>query len=187
VNFGITDVQHEGRAQIKGVSRLSLLKGNRPLPGSCDCLGRQKTTSPAIVMGPKRRAIPSGNYPRDFSGQGKALSDARAESHPPIRVEPLDIAPVRRLFLVSPTWLFRPAPPLWVYVQQADRSGKDVVLVMTGNSRYKQQEIDVFARRVEAHGVRLSRHIFLRRGRIFWQKSREELLKEVRAEMEALR
>ena len=41
------------------------------------------------------------------------------------------------------------------------------------------------SRGVEAHGGRLVRHVFLRRGRIFWQKSREEFLKEVRAEMEA--
>jgi hypothetical protein len=91
-----------------------------------------------------------------------------------IRVEPIDLAPARRVFLVSPTWLFRPAPPLWAYVEQVDLAGKDVVLVMIGNSRYKQDEIDAFARRVEAHGGRLIRHLFLRRGRIFWQKSREE-------------
>ena len=64
---------------------------------------------------------------------------------------------------------------------------KQVVLVMTGNSRFKQTEIDAFQKRVEAHGGRLIRHVFLRRGRIFWQKSREELLKEIRAEMEAFK
>jgi len=94
------------------------------------------------------------DYPRDFSGQGKALSDARAEAHPQIRVEPIDLAPTRRVFLVSPTWLFRPAPPLWTYVEQADLRGKEVVLVMTGNSRYKQEEIDEFGRRVAKHWLR---------------------------------
>jgi hypothetical protein len=62
---------------------------------------------------------------------------------------------------------------------------KQVVLVTTGNSRFEPAEIDAFAKRVEAHGGRLTRHVFLRRGRIFWQKSRDELLNEVRAEMEA--
>jgi hypothetical protein len=61
------------------------------------------------------------------------------------------------------------------------------VLVTTGNSRFELAEIDAFAKRVEAHGGRLVSHVFLRRGRIFWQKSREELLKEVRAEMEAFK
>jgi hypothetical protein len=81
---------------------------------------------------------------------------------------------------VSPTWIFRPATPLWAYVEQTDLTGKHVVLVMTGNSRYKQVEIDAFAARVEARGGQLVRHVFLRRGRIFWQKSRVALLRDVR-------
>jgi len=125
------------------------------------------------------------DYHRDFSGQRKAVSDARAKALPPVRVEPIDLAPARRVFLVSPTWMFRPATPLWAYVEQAALTGKQVVLVTTGNSRFEQAEIDAFAKRVEAHGGRLVSHVFLRRGRIFWQKSREELLKEVRAKVEA--
>ena len=84
------------------------------------------------------------------------------------------------------TWLFRPAPPLWAYVEQTDLTGKEVVLVMTGNGRFKQEEVDAFAERIQARGGRLARHIFLRRGRIFRQKSREELLREVRAELGAV-
>jgi hypothetical protein len=83
--------------------------------------------------------------------------------------------------------MFRPATPLWAYIEQPGLTGKQVVLVTTGNSRFEQVEIDAFAKRVEAHGGRLIRHVFLRRGRIYWQKGREELLEEVRAEMEALR
>ena len=83
--------------------------------------------------------------------------------------------------------MFRPATPLWAYVEQAQLSGKEVTLVTTGNSRFEQSETDAFARRVEARGGRLIRHVFLRRGRIFWHKSREELLKEVRAEMVAFK
>lgn len=126
------------------------------------------------------------DYPRDFSGQGKALSDAKAEALPPIRVEPIDITSARRVFLVAPTWLFRPATPLWAYVEQADLTGKEVVLITTGNSRFEQAETDAFAKRVEAHGGRLIRHIFLRRGRIFWQKSRAELIADVRRGLAAL-
>ena len=127
------------------------------------------------------------DYPRDFSGQRKAVSDARAKALPNIRVEPIDVAAARRVFLVSPTWMFRPATPLWAYVEHADFRGKEVLLIATGNSRFEQAEIHAFAKRVEARGGRFVDHIFLRRGRIYWQKSREELLKEVRAQMEALR
>jgi flavodoxin len=124
-------------------------------------------------------------YPRNVAGQRKAVRDARSEALPPIRVEPLDIASAQRMFLVSPTWMFRPAPPLWAYVAQSDLAGKDVVLVLTGNSRYKQEEIDAFAAKVEARGGRLVRHVFLRRGRILWQKSRERLLADVRELVQA--
>ena len=127
------------------------------------------------------------DYPRDFSGQRKAVSDARSQALPPIRVESIDLAPARRVFLVSPTWMFRPATPLWAYVEQVALAGKQVVLVTTGNSRFEQTQIEAFARRVEARGGRLVSHVFLRRGRIFWQKSRAELLIEVRAEMEAFK
>ena len=127
------------------------------------------------------------DYPRDLAGQRKAVSDAKAEVLPKITVEPIDLDPVRRVFLVSPTWMFRPATPLWAYVEQADLTRKEVVLVTTGNSRFEQSEIEAFAKRVEACGGRLVRHIFLRRGRIYWQKSRAELLKEVRAKLEQFR
>jgi hypothetical protein len=83
--------------------------------------------------------------------------------------------------------MFRPATPVWAYVEQAGLTGKEVVLVTTGNSRFEQAETDAFAKRVEAHGGRLVRHVFLRRGRIFWQTSREQLLKAIRAELEAFR
>ena len=99
----------------------------------------------------------------------------------------MDLDPVRRLFLVSPTWMFRPATPLWAYVEQANLTGMEIVLVTTGNSRFEQTEINAFARRVEARGGRLIQHLFLRRGRIYWQKSRENLLAEARARIRDLR
>ncbi|WP_218005326.1 flavodoxin family protein [Hydrogenophaga palleronii] len=120
------------------------------------------------------------DYPRDMTGQRRAASDAKAEKLPHITVEPVDLSPVRRLYLVSPTWMFRPATPLWAYVAQTDLTGKEVVLVTTGNSRFEQSETDAFARAVEARGGHLVQHVFLRRGRIFWQKSREALLQEAR-------
>jgi hypothetical protein len=129
----------------------------------------------------------AADYPLDFSGQGKAVSDANAGELPRIEVERIDLDPVRRLFLVSPTWMFRPATPLWAYVEQTDLTGKGIVLITTGNSRFEQQETDAFATRVEARGGRFIHHLFLRRGRIYWQKSREDLLAEARARIRDLR
>lgn len=123
------------------------------------------------------------DYPRSMVGQRRALSDAKEEKLPDIKVEPLDLRPVRRLYLISPTWMFRPATPLWAYVAQTDLTGKEIVLVTTGNSRFEQSETDAFARAVRAQGGYLAQHVFLRRGRIFWQKSREELVEETREKL----
>lgn len=122
----------------------------------------------------------AADYPLSFSGQGKALADAGGNALPPIEVEPINLQPAQRVYLVSPTWLFRPATPLWAYVEQTDLTGKEVVLFTTGNSRFEQSEIDSFAKRVEARGGKLIRHVFLRRGRIYWQMSRDELLDAAR-------
>jgi flavodoxin len=122
----------------------------------------------------------ASDYPLSFAGQGKALADARSGAMPLIEVEPIDLESAERVYMVSPTWLFRPATPLWSYVEQTDLTNKEVVLVTTGNSRFEQTETNEFAKRVEARGGRLVRHVFLRRGRIYWQMSREELLDAVR-------
>ncbi len=125
----------------------------------------------------------AADYALSFSGQRKAVSGANAGELPRIEVVSLDLDHIRLLFLVSPTWMFRPATPLWAFVEQTDLTGKDVVLAMTGNSRFEQSEIDAFAKRIEARGGRLTNHLFLRRGRIYWQKSREDLLGDVRREV----
>ncbi|MES2535203.1 MAG: flavodoxin/nitric oxide synthase [Pseudomonadota bacterium] len=125
----------------------------------------------------------ASDYLLSFAGQGKALADATGKVLPAIEVEPIDLRPVQRVYLVSPTWLFRPATPLWAYVEQTDLTGKEVVLFTTGNSRFEQNEIDEFAKRVEARGGQLIRHIFIRRGRIYWQMSRKELLDAARAKV----
>lgn len=128
----------------------------------------------------------SADYPLNFFGQRKAVSDAEAGALPDIAVEPFDLAAVSHLLLVSPTWMFRPATPLWSYVEQTDLTGKDVVLIMTGNSRFKDVEIEGFSDRVAARGGQLAHHIFLRRGRIYWQMDRESLLFETRSQVGSL-
>jgi flavodoxin len=129
----------------------------------------------------------TSDYPLDFSGQGKAVIDAGEKALPGIEVEAVDLTRVRRVILVSPIWMFRPAAPLWAYVEQADLANREVVLFTTGNSRFEQAEIDAFTKRVEARGGNLVRHIFLRRGRIYWQMSREELLEAVREALGGLK
>jgi hypothetical protein len=145
---------------------------------------KDQTYAPSDIYAPIARI--TADYALSPSGQRKAVFDANTEQLPRIEVEPIDLRAARRLVLVSPTWMFRPATPLWAYVENTDLTGKDVVLIMTGNSRFKQSEIDSFAGRIEAHVGRLTKYLFLRRGRIYWQKSREDLLKQVRKDVREL-
>ncbi|WP_205855308.1 flavodoxin family protein [Pseudomonas viridiflava] len=121
----------------------------------------------------------AADYPLDFRGQRKAVSDAESKVFPPIKIAPVDLSSSKRVYMVAPTWMFRPAPPLWTFVRQTDLTAKEVVLVLTGNSRFKQEEIEAFSRLVEAQGGRLLDSIFIRRGRIYWQMNRTELLQAV--------
>ncbi|MNF94978.1 hypothetical protein D3C84_777100 [compost metagenome] len=49
-------------------------------------------------------------YPLGFQGQGKAMSDATSGAPPQFKVEPIDLGPALRVYLFSPTWMFRPTP-----------------------------------------------------------------------------
>jgi len=127
------------------------------------------------------------DYPRGFSGHRKAVADAKAHALPAIEIEPIDIGPARRVFLVSPIWALGPATPILAYAEKADLAGKEVVLVTIGDNRFEQEEIDAFAKRLEARKGRLARHVFLRRGSFFWKKGPDELVAEARAAVGGMR
>jgi flavodoxin len=84
----------------------------------------------------------------------------------------------RLVFIGSPIWWYRPAPPLWTFVEKNDFKEKNVILFNTFNSRFKSEEIETFQEAIEKNGGRLIDHIFIRRGRVYYQKSGEQLLEE---------
>jgi len=123
-------------------------------------------------------------YPRSVSGQRRAAADADAElttteiHHGPVAPERYDL-----VILASPTWWYRPAVPLWAFVQQTDFAGRPVYLLLTGNSRYEAEHIERFGALVAERGGRLIGHAFIERGRVYWQKTDDEVRAEVRAEL----
>ncbi len=128
--------------------------------------------------------IRSPRYPRDLKGLSRAADDASHRVRTvPIEHQPVDLADYRLVVLCSPTWLFRPAPPLWTFAEHHDFSGRSVFVLMTGNSRLKQENIDEFGTLVESKGGRFLGNLFIRRGRIYWQKSTEAVDAEVRREL----
>ncbi len=126
-------------------------------------------------------SIKADAYSLTLGGWNNAAKDARGHSVTPIRPETVDLSNYRLIILGSPIWLFRPAPPLWAFVDQNDFSGKPVVLFNTFNSRFKDNMMQEFFDLVEAKGGQFIDHIYVRRGRIMWQKSGSEVLDETRA------
>ncbi len=125
-------------------------------------------------------------YSLDFQGWRNAGSDADDKvTTVQITPETIDMAKYRLVFMGSPIWWYRPAPPLWTFVAKNDFKEKKVVLFNTFNSKFKSEEIDLFRKEIEKKGGRLIDHIFVRRGRVYYQKSGEELIEESREIAEA--
>ena len=118
-------------------------------------------------------------YGLNFKGWLQANRDAASEIKE-VDVTPavVDLHPYRLIFLGSPIWWYRPAPPLWTFVEKNDFSGKDVVLFNTFNSEFKAEPIKEFQLQVGKKGGRLIDHIFIRRGRVYYQMSGEELIQQ---------
>ena len=128
--------------------------------------------------------IEAPQYTRDLKGQLLASEHADEEvTTTPINHEPVNWAQYDLIILCSPTWWFRPAPPLWSFVENHDFRDKRVFLVMTGNSRMKKDRTDKFGTLVEKKNGNFLDYLFLRRGRVYWQKTPDELNKEIHEEL----
>jgi flavodoxin len=130
--------------------------------------------------------IAAPQYARTTKGQLLASQHADHEvTTTPIKHDPVDLSHYDLIFLCSPTWWFRPAVPLWSFVENHDFAGKPVFLLMTGNSRLKEELIDKFGTLVEEKNGKFLGSLFIRRGRIYWQKTPDEVNDEVRDALDA--
>lgn len=126
--------------------------------------------------------VTSPDYPQDFAGQRRASAHADEQrTEATIEHAPVDLAGYELVVLASPTWWYRPAVPLWAFVAQNDFGGRPVFLLLTGNSRYEEENIARFGEAVAKRGGRLVGHTFIQRGRVIWQKSAAEVRADVRA------
>lgn len=115
------------------------------------------------------------DYALGLAGWVNALQDAQnleAELAPHV----IDLSGQDTVYLGSPIWMFSPAPPLWKFVGSQRFDGQRVVLVNTFNSRFKTEFIDQFRLLVLQRGARSFEHQFVRRGRMGWQLSPQEML-----------
>ncbi len=121
--------------------------------------------------------IEAKSYTLDFKGWINANLDAWNQNPAVIDPETIDLSNYSLIILGSPIWYFRPAPPLWSFVEKNNFQGRAVVLFNTFNSRFKSEEIREFQELIESKGGRFLDHIFVRRGRIYNQLSGSKLIK----------
>ncbi len=140
----------------------------------------------ARFFGAELLQIEAPQYGRDIKGQMLAVRHADEQvTTTPIQHDPVDLSRYDLILLCSPTWWFRPAPPLWSFVENHDFAGKPVFLIMTGNSRLKQELTGKFSTLVEEKNGRFLDTLFIQRGRIYWRKTPDEVNGEVRDALEA--
>lgn len=124
--------------------------------------------------------IKAPQYARDFNGLKRASSDADEEViTTPIEHSPIDLSNYDFIILCTPTWWFRPAVPMFSFVENHDFLGKPVMLIMTGNSRKIDERTEKFKQLVEEKNGNLLDILFVKRGRIYWQKTPDEVNNEV--------
>ena len=143
--------------------------------GNTEAMAREvarKFDADIIKIGAKR-------YSLNFKGWRNANNDAENKVTK-VQIEPevVDLEKYDLVFIGSPIWWYRPAPPLWTFVAMNDFKRKNVVLFNTFNSRFKSEEIEKFQKEIERRGGKLIDHIFIRRGRVYYQKSGEQLIEE---------
>ena len=119
------------------------------------------------------------SYTLDFKGWTNANLDAWNQNIAVIEPETIDLSKYNLIILGSPIWYFRPAPPLWTFVEKNNFQGKAVVLFNTFNSRFKSEYIHEFKQLINKRGGRFLDHLYVRRGRIFNQISGNELIAKV--------
>ncbi len=124
--------------------------------------------------------IKAPQYSRDLKGHQLAAKDADEEvTSTPIEHDSVNIKDYDLIFLCSPTWWFRPAVPLFSFVENHDFADKPVFLIMTGNSRKTDEKTGKFEQLVKSHNGKLLDVLFIRRGRIYWQKTLTQVNTEV--------
>lgn len=118
-------------------------------------------------------------YSLDYWGWRNATNDARGKVRS-VRINPqiYDLESYKLIFLGSPVWLYRPAPPIWSFVEYNNFHNASVVLFNTFNSRFKLEDFDEFKALIETQDGIVVDHIYIRRGRIFSQMKGEKLLNE---------
>jgi len=124
-----------------------------------------------------RVEIKAEGYDSLTGGLGASLDAWTEVEEAEIKPATVDMSGYDLIFLGAPIWWYRPAVPMWTFVEKNSFKGKKVVFFSTFNSKFKPEYMKKFKQLIEKQGGELLDHIHVRRGRWYAQMSREELLK----------
>eukprot|EP00978_Attheya_sp_CCMP212_P020434 scaffold58497_cov45-Attheya_sp.AAC.3 len=136
--------------------------------------------------------ITTKRYPLTLSGIWDGVRSSMDPTDiPRISLEHRDQTPLKKtvshLFVVAPTWMSVPAPPLKAFLLRMNLKEKNVTLVTLGTGGkglVNNQEInDIVTKR----GGQLSSHMHFARGPHFWETTLEKTLEEVQIWLDELK
>ncbi len=92
----------------------------------------------------------------------------------------LDLSRYKKVFLGSPIWFYRPAPPIFEFAKNNKFHDKEVILFNSYNSNFGQDHIDEFKSIVIKNGAKSFGHKAVKRGRMGSQISTDDFIKEIK-------
>lgn len=183
--LAITPLVVTGIERLQARATADLLPPDGMAPGSAQrsaVIFFSRSGNTALLARHLARRLNAGLYRLDapdyalgLQGWTNAMRDAQNHAAY-ISVPEIDLSAHDTIYLGSPIWMFSPAAPLWQFAASQRWDGKRVVLVNTFNSRFKPEFIEQFRQLVLQRGALSFEHRFVRRGRMGWQLSPQEML-----------
>lgn len=123
--------------------------------------------------------IDASKYKIGFWGLAEAAGSYQNQE---VEIDPkeLDLSKYKTVFLGSPIWFYRPAPPIFEFAKNNEFDDKEVVLFNSYNSNFGQNHIDEFESIVMKNGASSFQHKAVKRGRMGSQISTEEFIKAIK-------
>ncbi len=123
--------------------------------------------------------IDASKYKIGFWGLTEAAQSFQSRE---VDIDPkeLDLSKYKKVFLGSPIWFYRPAPPIFEFAKNNKFDDKDVVLFNSYNSNFGQEHIDEFKSVVMKNGAKSFDHKAVKRGRMGSQISTDDFIKEIK-------
>lgn len=93
-----------------------------------------------------------------------------------IHPKEIDLSRYKKVYIGSPIWFYRPAPPVFEFAKFNNFKDKEVILFNSYNSNYGQNHIEEFKQLVTKKGAKSFKHKAIKRGRMGNQLTSEEFL-----------